>query len=134
MRQGNRHDHREQFRCQAHSEGEGKQKGLQRRTVKQQIDEQREKHQQDRKPQDHPPEIANAEREGGFRRRFAQRAGDPAKFRGPAGRDHQHPGGPAQDRTSHEDRISGEQGGGGRIREFLLGRIGFARQQGFVDV
>ena len=138
MGERDRYDHRQQLGRQSDGERQREQKGFERRPVKQVVDQDHEQDEKDRGLHDHHPELLDADRKGGRRRRLLKRFGDRAEL-GPApGREDQRPGGAAHHRAAHEHKIGRESGvpGGraGRRRQVLFGRIRLAGEKRFVNV
>ena len=105
--------------------------------MEEQICEKDEQQKQRREPNDHQPEIADADCEGGRRGLLLQSVCDRSKLGLASRRENHGLGGSADDRATHEDQIAGKgtlvPGCGGQYG-VLFGRIGLARQQRLVDV
>ncbi len=137
MGERDRHDHRQEFRRQSDGERQREQEGFEQRSMEQDVDEDHEQDKKDRGLYDHHPEILDADRKGGRRRRLLQRAGDRAELGLAPGRQDQRLGGSADHRASHEHKIGRERARprrAGRRRRVLFGRVRLAGEKRFVDV
>ena len=138
VREGDRHDHRQELGRQSDGERQREQEELQQRSMEEVVDEDHEQDEKDRRLHDHHAELLDAGRKGGRRRRLLERAGDRTELSFAPGRHDQRLGGSAHHRASHEYEIGRERGlahgGAGRRRRALFGRVGLAGEKRFIDI